>query len=786
MPLDDASTFGALLKRYRRAAHWTQEELAERVGYSPHYVSMLERGVRLPASTSADTFSDALALPGEERAALRAAARHTREAQAAPSSASASRPVHAVPLIGREQDLADVIQLLTRADTRLLTLTGPGGVGKTFLADKVAAGMQGRFAQGYAFVDLAAAGGAGSVVPAIAQALAVRATARSSLLTLVTRSLSNKDLLLVLDSFESVLGEAPTVAYLLRECPGLKVLVTSRAPLRLRDEQEYAVTPLALPISAQTEAGADLLKYPAVELFVRRARLVRPDLRIDQADLRIISEICGRLDGLPLAIELAAARLRRLPLAALRNRLAKRLQVLSEGFADLPARQRRMRDTIAWSYNLLNPVEQDLFRQLSVFRGSWSLDAADAVCNCAVEGGDILNGIGALVDQSLVILKGAVRDEPRYGMLDTIREYAVEQLAASGDETHVMKRHAAHYVRLAEQVEPLLLGTAQEIVYDRLESEQPNIRQALEWLLENGESELALRLAGAIWHFWQERGAIAEGRSWLERGLAGEAGIPGACEIGAPIPAPVRCKALWGASWLAYAQGDYARSTALSAEYLALAQQSDDLLGVRNALTARGMVALARGSFSEAIALLEQSLEICQRVGPSWHLATSFLNLGLATMQARDHARTQNLLNQARLVYKALGNDTFVARTQGYLGYAALLRGEPSLAEDLFAESLGAFSRLGDRRGVAEGLDGLAAVNATHTRAPRTAQLAGAAEALRREIGVLPLPFEREAREPYFRIAQVDLGDDRWEAAFDEGQAMTMAQAVDYALRERQ
>jgi predicted ATPase len=718
-------------------------------------------------------FADALALQLAERAMLYAAARPA----ASTKSAMSSRLVQPVPLVGREQDAASVIGLMGHVDTRLLTLTGPGGVGKTSLAGNVATTLQSSFAGGYAFVDLVAAGGSGRVVPAVAQAINLRETARSPLLTVLIHSLRDKELLLVLDSFEGVMEEAPTVAYLLRECPHLKLLVTSRSPLRLRNEQEYMVQPLTLPFSTQLESPTDLLQYPAIALFVRRVRLTRPDLEIGEEEIRTIAEICCRLDGLPLAIELAAARLKHLPLPTLRHRLEHRLQVLTGGPGDLPARQQRMRDTIAWSYNLLNPGEQDLFRQLSVFIGSWSLEAAEAVCVCGVEECDTLGGLAALVDKSLVMLKGIVLDEPRYGMLDTIREYALEQLVASGSQQRLLRRHAEYYVQFAEQVEPTLLGGNQSVVYAQLEGEHDNIREALKWLLENGETELALRLAGAIWQFWQERGNIGEGRSWLERGLAGGPRLEGASEE----PTPVRAKALWGASWLAFHQGDYSRSTALSTEYLSLARKNSDLLGVRNALTGLGMVALARGSYPEAIELLEESLEICRQLGTSWHLATSFLNLGLATMQTGDHIRTQSLLEDALKLYRDLGNATFVARTVGYLGYAALLRGESALAEGLFAESLAAFLKLEEKRGVAEGLDGLAVVSASNKRTAKASRLAGAAEAIRQQLGIHPLPTDRSIREYYLQMAREGLGESAWKAAWEEGKAMSLEEAIEYA-----
>jgi predicted ATPase/transcriptional regulator with XRE-family HTH domain len=787
--VDSEQSFGSLLKRYRRAAHLTQEELAERAGYSSDYVSMLERGVRIPQPLTVTVLADALKLAEVDRQALDAAATPRPHA----AGAAQSLPPPPEPLLGRERDVAHVVRLLCgddndRGAVRLLTLTGPGGVGKTSLARQVGSNLAGEFPDGAAFVDLAAVSAPDDVFPTIARALAVRDIGGAPIRDQLIACLRDRESLLFLDSFERVIEAATMVADLLTSCPHLTLMITSRVPLRLQAEHEFRVQPLTLPESGDAHSLADLLGSPAVSLFILRARRVKPALALDDARVALIADICRRLDGLPLAIELAAARVSHMPLLALHSRMRRRLEVLTGGARDLPIRQQRMRDTISWSYDLLTNEDQVLLRRLSVFVGGWTLEAAQEVAMFAerepeiARAEDALDGLRNLVESSLVIpVDDDGAEEPRYRMLETIREYAADQLLAAGELDVVRRRHGVHYALLAERAEPALQDQGQHAWYPRLEWEHDNLRTAADWLLEAGEVEMALRLGSALWRFWQRHGDIREGRRRLEAALVA---ADTAQAEGREVLEPVRAKALWGASWLAYHQGDYTRTRSLSAEHLALARKHNDSLGIRNALTGLGMADLAEGNADEAARSLQEALDVCTPLGDTWHYATSVLNLGNATMVAGDLSRAAALYEEALTLYQGRGDAVFIARTQQHLGYIALLRGEYAHAATLFAQSLQAFYGLGEQPGIADGLEATAAVYAAMGDARRAARLLGAASALRERTGLLPLAYLRWYWQPIMTRVEALFGKVEWAAAQEEGRALTLAEAVVSAVNE--
>jgi tetratricopeptide (TPR) repeat protein len=469
-----------------------------------------------------------------------------------------------------------------------------------------------------------------------------------------------------------------------------------------------------------------------------------------------------------LAIELAAARVKHLSLPELRDQSIHRLRILTGGPRDVPERQQRMSDTIAWSYELLKPTEQNIFRELSVFVGSWSLQAAQFVCGSQAGHDHLLDTLRSLVDNSLVTLS-----EARYRMLDTIREYGQEQLLLSDETQTIQRRHAEYYLHLAQQAAPHLEAGNLGEWHRQLELEQDNLRAALHWFMGHNETESALRLASSIWRYWQRQGNLGEGRRWLEDGLT----------KGNNVSKEVRANALWGMIWLAYHQGDYAHANELSAEYLPLAREIGDSLHVRNALTGLGVTAVAQGHYDEGVAFLRESLDICRGIGKNWHLGTSLLNLGRTIMHLGHHQEAVRLLEEALEVYRDLGNKAFVARTMGYLGYAALLRSDYQNADELFRQSLHEFADLNEKMGIAEDLEGLAAVSAVTDRIERAAHLAAAAGIIRELIAARPLPLDQETFQAYMQKARERISLDAWAVAWEEGGKMNTDEAIALALK---
>jgi len=713
MDVDQSRTFGTLLKRHRQAAGFSQEQLAERAGLTAQAVSALERGFRrTPYRDTVRALAQALALDPAAADALDAAITRGRAAPAGASDLVRSAlPVPPSPLVGRARETAEVEALLHRASmegpVRLLTLMGPGGVGKTRLALQVAHTVADRYADGAVFVALAPLRDPALVVAAIARAVRVTEDAGRALPDAVRLHLREKRLLLLLDNFEHVAAAAPLVVDLLAACPGLRVLVTSRARLHLSGEHIYLVPPLRTPDPERLPALADLAEIPAVALLVQRARAAGADVALDATTAPALATLCRRLDGLPLAIELAAPRLAVLSPETLVRRLTYRLDLLTGGARDLPERQQTLRATLEWSYALLSPGEQALFRRLSVFAGGCALEAAEAVG--APAGGEeegvvvarrhVADHLVALIDKSLVYRETAAAGAPRFGMLETVREYGLHALAGGADDEQARRAHAAYYLALAEDAEAALAGPEQVVWGEWLEREHDNLRAALRWACAAGDAVIGQSLAGALWRFWSARGHLTEGRRWLRDTLA----LTGDGRVAEPEPM-TRAGALNGAAHLAIEQGAYDEAERLSADAHALACGHGLRRALVAALATRALLARERGDYAAALAGYEESLALARADGESGAVAAALAGLGAVATRAGDTARGRALLERSLTVYRALGDTRGLARALADLTLEAVGAGAHERAEALGVEALTLFRALGETGPLSEAL----------------------------------------------------------------------------------
>ncbi|MGC2170138.1 MAG: protein kinase [Candidatus Sulfotelmatobacter sp.] len=726
-------------------------------------------------------------------------------------------PVQRTGFVGREKEVAAAKELLLRQDVRMVTVTGPGGIGKTRLAVQVASGLVERFPGGTYFVPLASLSDPGLIAFVIVQTLGIREAGGQSPLEILKGNLQDSlcaPMLLLLDNFEHLVQAALTVAELLSASPNLKVLVTSRAALHVSGEHEFPVSPLALPDSRFKLSVEILSQCPAVALFVQRARAVKPDFELTRENAATVAEICARLDGLPLAIELAASRVKVLSPSLMLTRLASRLQLLTGGARDMPRRQQTLRAAIDWSYDLLTAAEQKLFRRLSVFVGGCTLESAEAVCNPKGDLDlDLLDGMASLVDKSLVQEVEPSQGESRFMMLETIREYALEKLEASGEEGLTKRAHAAYCLVLAEEEPTGQCGAEGMEWSERFAREHENFRAGLQWLTETGDAEWGLRLGTALFRFWEIREYLAEGRDQLDKllKLAGAAG-----------PTKGRARALFAAGVLAGEQGDYASADKLINESQDIALQLGDKEGVAVSLNALAVFARDRSDVARAHILFEATLGLWRELGDQKAIARALSNLANVLKLQGDYDRARSLHAECLSIFQGLGDRTGVAWSLNYQGDIARDHGDTAAARTLYEQGLGIFRELSDRwgiagtladlgslareqgnyssarslygesvklfqeldhkRGVARLLECSACLAATQLDAERSLRLAGAAAALRQNIGAPLTPAEQAKLEASLHAARKALTDTVGTKAWLEGWALPVEKAVEEVL----
>ncbi|HKP53105.1 MAG TPA: tetratricopeptide repeat protein [Chloroflexia bacterium] len=837
------NTFGRWLKERRQSFGLTQTNLADKAACAPSMIEKIERGLRRPSHQVAERIAEVLRIPEEERKAFVEWARglpsdylstvplsrprsQDQDAESAPPSPPPGQPIsvtagsgYLLPApvtatIGREHDLERARDILCRADVRLLTLVGPPGIGKTRLSLELASSLRDDFADGIRFIPLAPLRDPRLLAATIAASLDLKGGDHPISETLKDY-LRSKQMLLVLDNFEQLIEAAPFVAELLEVAPGLKVVVTSRALLHIYGEHEYPVPPLELPDLRNLPPAEALAQTASVDLFVQRAQAASHTFRLTPDNATYVAGICVSLDGLPLAIELAAARSKIFTPQVLLKQMESRLTVLTGGPKDRDPRQRTLRGAIAWSYDLLNSHEQALFRRLSVFVGGWTSEAATAIATyngwgAEVTSSDAMDTLSSLVDKSLLRVE-EIGDEIRFGMLETIREYASGQAQEAGETEMLQRRHAEYYLALAEQIGPALRGHEQAAALARLDREYDNVRAVLAWAVERGEGEIAQAIPGAIWRFWTIRGYISEGRSWLAKALA----------------MPPRRTATWARAAnaggnLAQIQVDYVEARALHEETRAVYIELGDKAGTARALNNLGVSAWQQGDYLAARSFFQECLDLQREVGSDWDVAAALTNLGLVlTDEGAAYGEALEYHQEALLLFRKVGDRKTAGAVQNNMGvllrhegkyeeartvweeYLELTRGLRDktstalalsnlalVARDegryadahlLSAESIGLCREIGDRRIVAHILSRLGGQAVLTGDPARAGRLFGAVEMLTGQIGAKLPPAIRKDQDHFEAIAQNTLGE-VYKAAWEEGNAFSFEQAVAFAL----
>jgi predicted ATPase/DNA-binding SARP family transcriptional activator len=704
--------------------------------------------------------------PGAELQELQRAILRQDPALALPTARARSNiPAPLTPLVGRRLELAALTSLVRAGQARLLTLTGPGGTGKTRLAVESAWELVSDFADGVFFVDLAPIGESELVADQILAALEVDEQPGRPVVATLKQALRGRRSLLLLDNFEGVMDAAPLVTELLAAAPELKALVTSRVVLQVSGEHEYPVPPLALP-DLEHDPLESLARSEAVELFAARARAVSPTFRLDGANTRVVAAICVALDGLPLAIELAAARTRELDPEEMLGRLESRLELLTAGPRDAPVRQRTLRATLDWSFELLDGDEQQLLARLGVFTGGATLQAAERVC------GADSDTLTALVGKSLLRREDTEDGETRFGMLETIREYALERLQERGEAEELHRRHAEQVRELAvRSAVELRAGRPTSEVYSRLEADLDNIRAALRWA-DASAPQLMLQIAGLLKLFWRVRGHLDEGRRWLESALAHNGSEP----------TPCRAKALEAAGALAQRRGDYAGAKGAWQEGLEIWRALGDEDGVARALGDLASVFDLEGDADHAIPLYEESADLLRGLGHDYELGTVLSNLGVCLTSQGRLDEAAKLHDEAIELCRASGRDEQLVISLFNLGRVSRFQGRQDAAADRFAQALEAAQKLGYREMIAYCLKGIGEVLATRGEAEAAARLLGASDRLFAELGAHVEASEQVTYEDTVDELKGMLGDEAYGGSYAEGRGMPHEESLALAF----
>jgi predicted ATPase/DNA-binding XRE family transcriptional regulator len=818
--IGEPQAFGALLRHYRITAGLTQEALAEQAGLSVRGLSDLERGVRrLPYRDTVHRLVRTLGLHDADRTRLLSASRRVNPPHAAQHrDPKPCLPVALTSFVGRHQELTNLQRVLETS--RLLTLVGAGGVGNTRLAREVALGLAVADINGVVFVELAALSDPTLVPEAVASAVDVPEQPGWPLRQTLVDALRDRRLLLVLDNCEHLVQAcAELVESLLRTCPEVRVLATSRQPLRVGGEVVWRVPSLSVPLLPHGVSREEVGRFEATQLFIDRVRAAVPGFEVSEQNAPAIAQICHRLDGIPLALELAAARVPTLGIVQLCGRLDDRFRLLTGGSRTVLPRQQTLRGTLDWSYGLLADGERRLFERLSVFAGGWTLEAAEAICaGEGIQRVEVLELLSQLIDQSLVVAEEQDGAQ-RYRQLETIRQYALERLEVGGAAETIRRRHAAYFTCLAEAAESELVGPSQIDALARLEREHDNVRAVLAWTtgesLSDDVHNVGLRLAAAMAMPWHIRGYWREGQQWLEAALARVAEAPGL----------VRAKALNGAGWLAWDQGDYERANTLSQEALALSRRIGDSRSIAWSAGRLSHVRWMQGHYEEAAALATEAVALFRQLKAPWYIGWSLHQLGRVTHAQGDARGAAQYFEQSLTHFRHAGDRGFGMAFQfANLGDVARERGDHQEATELYEEALARLRELGfkqglvhtllsladvsraegiqtrslalqrealilcrdlgDMRGIAVSLEAFAGMAHSAGRFKPATRLLAAASALRDSVGCPLSPAHSRATDRTLAAMRAELGEHPFEAVWTAGQAMSTSEAVAYALRE--